>query len=497
MNDSPNVLAVGWAARDVSTDRPVAIRGQFHLRLSQGVRDPLTVTALALSRGDESVLFLSCDCIGIRPFLVRKLREKVRSLDPSVPAESILMNATHTHAGGDLYPGPDPYETPERMPGAEYQAFFIDQAADAVLEAWRGRRPGGVAWGFGYASVAHSRRTVYLDDLSLRPAARRAPGTMVNGHAAMYGTTNDPMFSHFEAGADAFLNVLFTFDPAGALTGAVVNVPCPSQVDENLWMLSADYWHETRLELRKRFGDRLFVLPQCGAAGDLSPHYLYYKAALKRRLALKGVSERQDIAERIAAGAAEVYGWARKDIRRDAVLRHVRRTVPLPLRTITREEYEQEVRHLAELEKQPPSTDPDPLTRLKADSTLAARRRRCQSLVDRYQAGPGTFPMELHVVRLGGIAFASNGFELYMDYAHRIQARSPAEQTFIIQLAGNEASPGGGGYLPTARGLWGRGYSADVYSNQVNAAGGQELVEETLKDLNALFAPGPLARTEP
>jgi len=32
--------------------------------------------------------------------------------------------------------------------------------------------------------------------------------------------------------------------------------------------------------------------------------------------------------------------------------------------------------------------------------------------------------MELHVVCLGDIAFTTNRFELYMDYMHRIQARS-------------------------------------------------------------------------
>ena len=45
-----------------------------------------------------------------------------------------------------------------------------------------------------------------------------------------------------------------------------------------------------------------------------------------------------------------------------------------------------------------------------------------------------TLTSECHVIRLGNIAFASNQFELFMDYEQRIQARSPAEQTFIIQL---------------------------------------------------------------
>ena len=48
-----------------------------------------------------------------------------------------------------------------------------------------------------------------------------------------------------------------------------MNVPCPSQNSESEWHLSADYWHDVRVALRKRHGD-IFILPQCAAGGDLS-----------------------------------------------------------------------------------------------------------------------------------------------------------------------------------------------------------------------------------
>ncbi len=484
-----NKLLIGWASRDVSTEQPIGIRGQFYLRLSEKILDPITVTALAISGETDTVIFLSCDVTIIRSFLVKMVREKVRMMNPAIPAEKIIMNATHTHTSGDLYEDEDLFETPPRMPAKKYQEFFSEMAAEAVVEAWNKRQPGGVAWGYGFAAVAQSRRSVYLDDVSKRPDKVGCPGLMVDGHAVMYGNTNDPQFSHFEAGADHFLNTLFTYDVNNNLTGVLVNTPCPSQVSENIWMLSADFWHETRQELRKKFGQNLYVLPQCSAAGDLAPHYLYYKAALKRRLELKGIDERQDIAERIAAGVAEIFSWASKDIRTAAQLSNIVRTIELTRRPITQDEYENEAINLKLMNEEPPSADPDPKQRLIADSILAARRRRCQAIIERYQtyqANP-KLPMELHAVRLGDVAFASNRFELYMDYAHRIQARSPAVQTFIIQLAGSETGESGGTYLPTARGEWGKGYSASQYCNLVNSTGGQELVEETLKAINELW----------
>ena len=72
-----------------------------------------------------------------------------------------------------------------------------------------------------------------------------------------------------------------------------------------------------------------------------------------------------------------------------------------------------------------------------------------------------------------------------MDYMHRIQARSPFPQTFIIQLTGVPGKDGGS-YLATERGVWGRGYSASKYCNVCSPKGGQELVENTLRMLNDL-----------
>ena len=74
-----------------------------------------------------------------------------------------------------------------------------------------------------------------------------------------------------------------------------------------------------------------------------------------------------------------------------------------------------------------------------------------------------------------------------MDYEQRIQARSPAQQTFIVQLAA-QPGPGGGTYLPTANAKANKGYSASIFDGDVDASGGPMLVEETLKKLNEIFA---------
>jgi hypothetical protein len=68
----------------------------------------------------------------------------------------------------------------------------------------------------------------------------------------MYGRTDDPEFSHVEGYEDHSVNLLCTWDREGALTGLAVNIACPSQASETSFKISADFWHDTRTELRGR-----------------------------------------------------------------------------------------------------------------------------------------------------------------------------------------------------------------------------------------------------
>ena len=94
-------------------------------------------------------------------------------------------------------------------------------------------------------------------------------------------------------------------------------------------------------------------------------------------------------------------------------------------------------------------------------------------------------PVEIHVARLGNIAFATNPFELFLDYGNIIRARSIAEQTFLVQLACDAK-----GYLPTKLAEKGGHYSAYVSSGHVGHEGGYILVEDTLRIIKELFDKG-------
>jgi hypothetical protein len=196
---------------------------------------------------------------------------------------------------------------------------------------------------------------------------------------------------------------------------------------------------------------------------------MFRKAAEERMRNLRGLTRLEEISRRIVAAWEEAYAGAEKEKNSDVALVHKVETLELPPRLVSPAEYA-----AAKLQVEELKTDP------KSQRKMLWEQR----VVDRYlqqEAGKTEpYKVELHVLRLGDVAIATNPFELFTDYGIQMKCRSKALQTFVIQLAGS------GSYLPSDRAAAGGGYSAIVQSNRVGPEGGQVLVERTLELLNSL-----------
>ncbi len=453
-------ISVGWAEVDITPDKPVLLHGQFYTRISEYVNDPVTATALVISGEKDSLIFVSCDLIYLYEPVIQECREKIKKEMPEIDVNKISFGATHTHTAPTMKEGLYIYEDEKVMKPSEYAEFLVEKLSKCVIEAWKNREKGYICWGMGHTVVGHNRRMVYFD-----------------GSAKMYGDTNDKNFSHIEGYEDHSVDLLFTYNKEKQLTGMIINLSCPSQVTENARFVSADFWHEARQEIRKRISKDLFILPQCAPAGDQSPHLLLYKKGEERMRKLKGLSEREEIGKRITDAVEKVLPYAEKDIREKVELKHITKTINLPRRMVTDEEYKQAKEEIEKWEKKEVNTD-------KEKSHKFVMIRRNKEVIERYhkQKENPILTMELHVIRLGDIAFATNRFELFLDYGMRIEARSKAVQTFLVQLSNGE-----GTYLPTKRAVNAKGYGAEIASNLVGPEGGQVLVEETVEEINNLF----------
>ena len=471
-------LSIGWATRDITPSLPVALCGQFHVRVASSVLDPLSLTAWALSAGEDALIWISCDLVGLPQNFHDCCREMLAKELPGFDPAKLIISATHTHTApyldGMWHDGVIP--TDVLQPSAYFQQV-ARAAVDAAAEAWHSRSAGKISYGHGYAVCAHQRRMTYFHELSLPHVV----GEKTEANAAMYGATATPEFKGFEGYVDHRIDFIFTFDPEGKPTGVVAALPCPAQATEWLSEVSADFWHEVRQYLRKRFGDGFHLLPLCCAAGDLAPRQQLQQKEEERMLKLGGRSNRQAIADRITAAMEEVLGWSRSEMLDEAVFLHQTGDLSVAPRLIAKDEYLAVKSGLESLRVSPPENSP------RGVSVKQAKIYRAEQILHRYenQKAGSRIPIEQHVIRIGEIALCTCPQELFLNYALRIQARSAALATMVIQLTGRGVNPNG--YLPTAEAEKGGGYSACMYCCAIGSEGGQEMVESIVGALDRAF----------
>ncbi|MBN2311591.1 MAG: hypothetical protein JXR94_21615 [Candidatus Hydrogenedentes bacterium] len=452
-------LHVGAASVSITPDQPVALSGQMHTRIARSVKSEVQANALAIEsrEGDEVVeqaIFVACGLVAIREGVQTRTRELLAQRLPDFDVHKLVLSATHTHTAPVMVEGK--YEIPDAdvMRPSEFVEFLSLRLANVAEAAWNARKPAQVGWGMADAMVAYNRRSYFED-----------------GHAQMYGDISVDGFRGIEGPEDHAIEVLFFWGEADELIATAVNVVCPTQEVEGLSVVCADYWHPVRQALKEKYGADLVVLGWVGAAGDQSPHIRYRKAAEDRMRELRGLDRLDEIARRIVRAWEEAYEGARQEKFADLPLCHRVFSLELPPRLVTEAEYRDAQAQIAELSKDP-----------KNHRRVGWHKRA----VDRYeqqQAGPlDPYVTEVHVLRLGDVAIATNQFELFTQYGIQMKAKSKALHTFVIQLAGP------GTYVPTPFAAQGGGYSAVVQSNQVGAEGGQKLVDETVAAVNALWA---------
>jgi hypothetical protein len=126
------------------------MEGYFSERLSTGVHDPLWAKALVLRQGDEQIALVFCD-LAMVPADVTTPARRLAAGQAGIPAERILIAATHSHTGPPFASslreylhqqavvkhGNDPYEK------IDYPAELARKLAAAVVEAHRPWNPRG------------------------------------------------------------------------------------------------------------------------------------------------------------------------------------------------------------------------------------------------------------------------------------------------------------------------------------------------------------------
>ena len=483
-----NKLYIGWSHCSMTPDVPVLMEGQMYPRVSKYVHDPITATALVLDHKQQQAIFVSLDMTEVPLHAMQPLKECLRK---DIPFEKISFHVTHTHNSTSFYDDflrednkrvydeqiLPPFDAPDHMLfGEAGQKFLVEKLSSLIASAWDSRKPGGISYAHDYAAVAFNRR----------PRFRRSHGD----ETVMYGDCAQEEFLGFESGTDTSVELLYTWDETGELTGVVCNVPCPAQVHELHSYLTSDYWAPTRQKIGEKLGKNIYVLPMCGAAGDLAPIDLVHISKTNgEELRLWGGQTCEvfrnfdmdklcdDIGDRISEAALRGYRTAKNNIDYAPVFFHEIMEMSLPIRQVSEEDYRQaseEVRLIHEkFSKDHPMTMEDLVKAFEPQGVVLRYRQQQKDAYYRFRC---------HIIRLGNVAIATNPFELYHAFAQRIKARAMAEQVFVVQLAN-----GLGGYLPTQAAVDGGSYSSKPASTICGPDGGDALVKKTLDVLDQLW----------
>lgn len=500
-----STIKVGWSEVNITPDKKISLVGQFAERISEYVEKPLTATALAIDSGDDHVIFCSCDLASIAWNLMLAVRENLKKLNVEFDTDKIIINAIHTHTGYGYGGGQrsalnNPVISSLRSMLEEYLApgqkyvekanisdnkdiatteenfqFLIEKLSAVIIDAWNNRKTGSFSNAFGRAPVGMCRRAGYSDNT-----------------AQMWGDTYTAVFSELEGGNDSGIELLYFFDEKNELSGIVANLACPAQCVQHRLFVSPDFWGEVKMLLRKHFGEHIFLLPQCSPAGDQCPVDLVRwvqpesdindpnctrdnppkRKADPSMFDLKGM---RLTGRRIANEIIQVWDDGLDKAQKDVDLEHRVVNMQLPIRRATLTDLNNAKRGIREyLQAKDGDVDYNDVANLQIHLGVI-KRFNLQNTMD-------CLDTETHIIRLGSVSFATNPFELFLDFGNQIKARANCEQSFLIQLAN-----GAEGYLPTAKAEEHGHYSAFISSGQVGHIGGEMLVRQTLQNINDMF----------
>ena len=505
-------LLIGWSEKSITPDKKIAVYGQFAERISEYVEKPLTVTALALEKDGDQAVLVSCDLAETKSFLTAAVRAALADNDLGLDPAKISFNAIHTHTGPNyadsasasdgssnmvndmfhslrnilsefLQPGQQYVEavnisdSPDIATEQEIYDLLVVQLKQVILDAWKNRKPGSFSNAFGRAVVGQCRRAAYNDNT-----------------AQMWGDTNTAVFEALEGGNDSGLELLYFFDENRKLTGVVANTACPAQCVQHRHFISPDFWGEVKMLLRKHFGEELYLLPQCSIAGDQCPVDLVRwvqpetdindpnctRSNPPKRKAdpsMFDLAGMRKAGKRVASEIIEVWNEGLDDPQTDPVLEHRVLNMQLPIRRATLTDVRNAKTAIKDYLRDLNGRNLDymDLGRLQVYLGVLIRAQ--------VQEKEDTMDTEVHIIRLGTIAIATNPFEPFLDYGNQIKARSAAEQTFLIQLANGSC-----GYIPTEKAEVHGHYSAFIASGNVGHMGGEQMVRETLQNIRQMFA---------
>jgi hypothetical protein len=404
------------------------VPGQWLRRIAGHVRDPLTVSALALESQERRAALVSCDVLSLKNRIVADVR---RRLAPVLDPRYLLLAATHTHTG------PPVCDVLGSTSDASCIRSFMSAIEEAVRTAFDRLRPARLGW-----------------------ATARAPGfafprrwRLADGTVKMHPRKDDPNLVAPEDEADDTLTVLRVARTDGSPLALCVNFACHANFFGGGPLYGADYPGVVRRAAKSAMGDEAAALFFNGPCGDVGPDDV-----TNREESRYGEEPMERVGAQLAERAVELAVQAA--LMDDAPLAAASKAIRAEVRAVPEGDLRAaerwaEGRSLEEM----PNTQEEIIFRERL--LVEAERREHPSL-----------EIEIAGLRIGEGALVALPGEIFAGIGREIRAASPFAHTALVELAN-----GCCGYMPTAESFAGGGYETWlVRSSRLSPATGAQMV---------------------
>ncbi|MFA6929572.1 MAG: hypothetical protein WCT05_04540 [Lentisphaeria bacterium] len=428
-------MLIGTAESDVTPPLGTPLAGYFQERIADGIISPLMAKAIVLGPPSEKCALIVCDLLTMTEEISSKAREII-SRNSDIPAQRIMICATHTHTGPELRFGRqircnEEYlrELPERIAKAALQADSRQQEAICCLGA---EKEEGLAFNRRFR-LADGREQFGISD-SIETLAAAGPIDPTFGTIVFKKTLESPPFA-------ILCNYSLHIDVTGGNR------------------ISADYPAVMTETLRKVYGPELFVLYIQGACGNIN-HVPYRQ---NNPYPVKGLWKSGQIGRALAGKALCLSEKA------------------LP-------SHSEKTDLCSEILQVPKFPKHDPVLQLRLAQAKEQEKpnffeQRLIELAPNYEDS-GYSSREVQTLRIGDAAICAAPGEYFVEWGLEIKKWSPAEYTFIAELCNDSA-----GYIPTYEAFLRGGYEATpVVSVTSTPALGQMIADANFRNLRKLFA---------
>ncbi len=429
------------------------IVGNYNSPPATYIHDQINVRNLVLDDGLNLIAISLVDNVSVNREVFDKAKQVIEAR-LKIPAQHLLMAATHTHssisAGGRNRRGWNPSGTL-----APYQQFIVDRIVDGIQVAISNLQPAKIAWGkVDVPQHVFNRRWIMKEPV-MNPLGQLDIAQM------------NPGYNH-----DVLEKPAGPIDPEVAFIAVTSMDGQPISILANYSLhyvggvprghISADYFGlfadriQELLRADRKTPPFIGILSN-GTSGDINnlnfggnreQHRPYEK--------MKIVAD--DVAEAVFREYQKLsfQSWVPIGAAQAEITLQVRRVSPEVLKNIDK------------IKARP--ADADPLFH-RLEKIYAQRITQMEA------EWPDEIDIILQTLHIGNLAIAAIPFETFAETGLELKAKSPFGQTFTIELAN-----GGYGYLPTPEQHELGGYETWLSTNRVEIGASKKIVN-TLLDL--------------